>query len=59
MSYSQTTASTRQYDAFGMLVATTDKPQGPFGYQEDQDSGRKLLGHHYYDPSTARKNGRN
>jgi RHS repeat-associated protein len=62
----------RQYDAFGMLVASTGTPQGPFGYaggygyQEDADSGLKLLGHRYYDPSTGRfltrdpvKDGRN
>jgi RHS repeat-associated protein len=69
---SQTTTATRQYDAFGMLVASTGTPQGPFGYaggwgyQEDTDSGLKLLGHRYYDASTGRfltrdpvKDGRN
>ncbi len=69
---SQITSATRQYDAFGLLVATTGTPQGPFGfagafgYQEDQDSGLKLLGHRYYDASTGRfvtrdaaKDGRN
>ena len=47
-------------------------PKGPFGfagshgYQEDGDTGLKLLGHRYYDPSTGRfltrdpiKDGRN
>jgi RHS repeat-associated protein len=71
-SSSQVTTATRQYDAFGMLVATTGTPQGPFGYaggwgyQEDVDSGLKLLGHRYYDASTGRfltrdpvKDGRN
>ena len=69
---SATVTATRSYDAFGMLVATTGTPQGPFGfaaahgYQEDSDSGLKLLGHRYYDPSTGRfltrdsiKDGRN
>jgi RHS repeat-associated protein len=69
---SQSTTATRTYDAFGMLVASTGTPQGPFGfaggcgYQEDVDSGLKLLGHRYYDPSTGRfltrdpaKDGRN
>ena len=39
---------------------------GNFGYQQDADSGLKLLGHRYYDPSTGRfltrdpiKDGRN
>jgi RHS repeat-associated protein len=27
---------------------------GSWGYQEDKDSGLKLLGHRYYDPSTGR-----
>jgi RHS repeat-associated protein len=69
---SQTTTATRQYDAFGLLVASTGTPQGPFGfvgrggYQEYPDSALKLLGHRYYDPSTGRfltrdpaKDGRN
>ena len=69
---SQVTTATRQYDAFGLLLASTGTPQGPFGfaggcgYQEDADSGLKLLGHRYYDPSTGRfltrdpaKDGRN
>ncbi len=64
--------STRTYDAFGILTASTGTPQGPFGfagsygYQEDKDTGLKLLGHRYYDPSTGRfltrdpiKDGRN
>jgi RHS repeat-associated protein len=69
---SQSTTATRSHDAFGNLVATTGTPIGPFGfagdkgYQEDPDSGLKLLGHRYYDPSTGRfltrdpaKDGRN
>ncbi len=56
----QSTSGTRSYDAFGNLVSTTGSPVGPFGfvekagYQEDGDSGLKLLGHRYYDPSTGR-----
>ena len=68
----KSTTATRSYDAFGMLVASTGTPKGPFGfagghgYQEDGDTGLKLLGHRYYDPSTGRfltrdpvKDGRN
>ena len=52
--------ATRIYDAFGMPLASTGAPQGPFGfaatsgYQEDGDAGLKLLGHRYYDPSAGR-----
>lgn len=69
---STTTTATRTYDAFGMTLATTGTPLGPFGfagasgYQEDGDTGLKLLGHRYYDASTGRfltrdpiKDGRN
>jgi len=41
------------YDAFGNLFASTGTPARPFGfvgsegYQEDPDSGLKLLGHRY------------
>ncbi|MBI3721951.1 MAG: RHS repeat-associated core domain-containing protein [Fimbriimonas ginsengisoli] len=68
----QATTDTKTYDAFGMLVASTGSTPTPFGYagafgyQEDPDSGLKLLGHRYYDPSTGRfltrdraKDGRN
>ena len=68
----KSTTATRSYDAFGMLVSTTGSPKGPFGfagaygYQEDGDTGLKLLGHRVYDPSTGRfltrdpiKDGRN
>ena len=68
----QTVAATRTYDAFGNVVANTGTFKGPFGYagpfgyQEDGDSGLKLLGHRYYDSSTGRfltrdpiKDGRN
>jgi RHS repeat-associated protein len=70
----QTTSTSRRWDAFGNLLTTTatSPPATPFGYagghgyQEDKDSGLKLLGHRYYDPSTGRfltrdpiKDGRN
>jgi len=68
----QSTTDTRQYDAFGLLVSTSGSTPTPFGfagawgYQEDPDSGLKLLGDRYYDPSTGRfltrdpvKDGRN
>jgi RHS repeat-associated protein len=68
----QATTATKQYDAFGALVASTGTSNSPFGfaggfgYQEDGDSGLKLLGHRYYDASTGRfftrdpaKDGRN
>jgi RHS repeat-associated protein len=64
--------ATRVYDAFGNVASSTgtwSSPFGyavPFGYQEDNDSGLKLLGHRYYDSSTGRflsrdpaKDGRN
>ncbi|WKZ80851.1 MAG: RHS repeat-associated core domain-containing protein [Fimbriimonadaceae bacterium] len=68
----QSTTDTRQYDAFGLLTSSSGSTSTPFGfagawgYQEDPDSGLKLLGHRYYDPSTGRfltrdpvKDGRN
>jgi RHS repeat-associated protein len=57
---SQTTTDTHEYDAFGLLVSSSGSTPTPFGfagawgYQEDPDSGLKLLGHRYYDPSTGR-----
>jgi RHS repeat-associated protein len=69
---SGTTTATRTYDAFGLMTASTGTPKGPFGfaalhgYQEDGDSGLKLVGHRYYDAYTGRfitrdpiKDGRN
>ena len=56
----QATSATRQYGAFGVLLSSTRTSAGPFGfaggygYHEDGDSGLKLLGHRYYDPSTGR-----
>lgn len=71
-SSAQATTATRTYDAFGLMVASSGSSASPFGfaggygYQEDPDSGLKLLGHRYYDPSTGRfltqdhiKDGRN
>lgn len=68
----QTVTDSRTYDAFGLLLASSGTTPTPFGYvgaqgyQEDGDSGLKLLGHRYYDPSTGRfltrdhqKDGRN
>lgn len=57
---SQSTTATRVYCAFGNLESTTCGQQSPFGfvrahgYQEDGDSGLKLLGHRYYDSSPGR-----
>jgi RHS repeat-associated protein len=69
---SQAVTATKTYDAFGMPVGSTGSSASPFGfagqhgYQEDADSGLKLLGHRYYDASTGRfltrdraKDGRN
>ena len=66
------TDSYRIYDAFGNRLLARYSPVGPFGYaassgyQEDGDSGLRLLGHRYYDPTTGRfltrdpaKDGRN
>ena len=56
----QATTATKQYDAFGMLLSSSGSSVSPFGfaggygYQEDPDSGLKLLGHRYFDPSTGR-----
>ncbi|MDK3155841.1 RHS repeat-associated core domain-containing protein [Kamptonema cortianum] len=62
----------RLYDAFGNVVSNSGTWSshsgygGKFGYQDDTDSGLKLLGHRYYDSSTGRfltrdpiKDGRN
>jgi RHS repeat-associated protein len=56
----QTVSGTKRYDAFGLLTSATGSWQGvhsyggQFGYQEDTESGLKLLGHRYYDSSTGR-----
>ncbi|MCK6633271.1 MAG: RHS repeat-associated core domain-containing protein, partial [Fimbriimonadaceae bacterium] len=71
-STSESVTGSIQYDAFGNVTSSSGTWQGPFayggpyGYQSDPDSGLKLLGHRYYDPSTGRfltrdpvKDGRN
>ncbi len=68
----QSVTASVQYDAFGNVTSSSGAWSGPFayggpyGYQSDPDSGLKLLGHRYYDPSTGRfltrdpiKDGRN
>ena len=52
-----TAVDSRTYDAFGNVLSqdagwtkTMMGYGGAFGYQEDGDSGLKLLGHRYYDP---------
>ena len=51
---------TAEYDAFGIVVSrtgTTNTQKGfasGFGYQEDGESGYKLLGHRYYDAEAGR-----
>ncbi len=65
-------ASSRVYDAFGNDLLVTGSWKSPFGYagqfgyQQDVDTGFKLLGHRYYDSDTGRfltrdpiKDGRN
>ena len=57
---SQAVTASRLYDAFGNVIASTGTWKSPFGnagkfgYQEDPDTGLKLLGHRYYDSSTGR-----
>jgi RHS repeat-associated protein len=57
---SQTNTATKRYDAFGNELTTTGTWQtrfdygGAFGYQRDDESGYKLLGHRYYDPEIGR-----
>jgi RHS repeat-associated protein len=69
---SQSNTATKRYDAFGDNPTATGTWQtrfdygGPFGYQRDDESDYKLLGHRYYDPEIGRfltrdpiKDGRN
>lgn len=69
---SGTYSAHRFYDGFGNLLSGGGSFKfpfgygGPFGYQEDSDTGLKLLGHRYYDSGTGRfltrdpvKDGRN
>lgn len=71
-SVSGAVSAVREYDAFGNVVSLSGAwvsqfgNAGRFGYQEDGDSGLKLLGHRYYDSGTGRfltrdpaKDGRN
>ncbi|WKZ80857.1 MAG: RHS repeat-associated core domain-containing protein [Fimbriimonadaceae bacterium] len=57
---SESVTASVQYDAFGNVTSSSGTWSGPFayggpyGYQSDPDSGLKLLGHRYYDPSTGR-----
>ncbi|MBA4293538.1 hypothetical protein C0431_11285 [bacterium] len=68
----QSVVASKVYDAFGNQLSSTGswagqfQYAGKFGYQQDPDSGLKLLGHRYYDSSTGRfltrdpiKDGRN
>ncbi len=60
LSASGAVTDTANYDAFGMVVSRTGTSStqkgfaSGFGYQEDGESGYKLLGHRYYDPETGR-----
>jgi|GEM_PF-4174853 len=69
---SQVKSASKVYDAFGNLRTGSGSWKGQFhyggqfGYQQDPDSGLKLLGHRYYDSTTGRfltrdpiKDGRN
>lgn len=57
---SQTVTAAKAYDAFGVPVSSSGSSASPFGfagkhgYQEDLDSGLKLLGCRYYDSSVGR-----
>jgi RHS repeat-associated protein len=57
---SQAVTNTRTFDAFGLPISTTNPNAsqkgyaGAFGYQEDDESGLKLLGHRYYDAGSGR-----
>ncbi|MBA4292161.1 hypothetical protein C0431_04255 [bacterium] len=71
-SASQVNGAAKVFDAFGNELSSTGAWNsqfgyaGKFGYQQDADSGLKLLGHRYYDSSVGRfltrdpiKDGRN
>jgi RHS repeat-associated protein len=55
-----TITDSAEYDAFGKVTSRTGISAtqkgfvGRAGYQEDGESGYKLLGHRYYDPETGR-----
>ena len=60
LSSSGAVTDTAEFDAFGKVVSRTGSNAtqkgfaGGFGYQEDGESGYKLLGHRYYDADTGR-----
>ena len=60
LSSSGTASFTADYDAFGKVVSTSGSTStqkgfvGGAGYQEDGESGYKLLGHRYYDSESGR-----
>ncbi len=60
MSSSGSVTDTAEYDAFGNVLSRTGSSltqkgfAASYGYQEDGESGLKLLGHRYYDPETGR-----
>ena len=71
-SSAQAVVGQRLTDAFGNQISSSGVWKGrfayggPYGYQEDPDTGLRLLGHRYYDSSTGRfltrdpiKDGRN
>ena len=55
-----TVVDSRRYDAFGLPISVTNPTNSQkgfasaFGYQEDSETGLKLLGHRYYDPGCGR-----
>ena len=60
LSSSGAVTDTAEFDAFGKVVSRTGTNAtqkgfaGEYGYQEDGESGYKLLGHRYYDADTGR-----
>ena len=60
LSTSGSVTDTMTYDAFGIVQGRTGSSPtqkgfaSEYGYQEDAESGLKLLGHRYYDPETGR-----
>ncbi len=56
----ESVTASRERDAWGNVVASTETLAGPFGYaggatyRQDTDSGLVLLGARYYDPSVGR-----
>jgi RHS repeat-associated protein len=56
----QAVVGQRLTDAFGNQISSSGVWKGrfayggPYGYQEDPDTGLRLLGHRYYDSSTGR-----